>query len=148
MAWRRSMMVSLPTYICVTRPQWVKDNIFQLLIWSSNNLYQMPNWSGQIIRIPEVEAFYLDVLNRKQVWQKYYQPNHRQLGTYQWRNLWKCKDEHMSITQNWSHDSWSTSSYRLVAINLHRILMRCETRDTTRLMFSAVTPSIQIMESH
>ena len=40
MAWRRSgdkplsepMMISLPTQICVTRPQWVKDIHFQILL--------------------------------------------------------------------------------------------------------------------
>ena len=33
MAWRRPMMVSLPTHICVTRPQWV--NWQQAITWSS-----------------------------------------------------------------------------------------------------------------
>ena len=47
MAWRRAgekplsepMMVSLPTHICVTRPQWVK-RVFgkKLWIWMNNNL--------------------------------------------------------------------------------------------------------------
>ena len=46
MAWRRSgdkplsepMKISLPTHICVTRPQWVKpDNIFKLIFaWQYN----------------------------------------------------------------------------------------------------------------
>ena len=56
MAWRRPgdkplsepMMVSLPTHICVTRPQWVNtfrlrqkshqfsDNIFKLIFWNEN----------------------------------------------------------------------------------------------------------------
>ena len=48
MAWRRQgdkplsepMMVWLPTYICVARPQWVKDGVVSNLTWSSIHLWR------------------------------------------------------------------------------------------------------------
>ena len=54
MAWRRSgdkplsepMMVSLPTHICVTRPQWVKVSYAVILIWAvkSPQYYDVIKW--------------------------------------------------------------------------------------------------------
>ena len=46
MAWRRPgdkplyepMMVSLPTHICVTRPQWVKETAVEVRAWRSNSI--------------------------------------------------------------------------------------------------------------
>ena len=32
MAWRRPMLVSLPTHICFTRPQWVNTNLSEIVI--------------------------------------------------------------------------------------------------------------------
>ena len=59
MAWRRPgnkplsepMMVSLPTHICVTRPQWVKINHFISFccpyIWASMDVQQSRMWIGE-----------------------------------------------------------------------------------------------------
>ena len=55
MAWSRpgdkplseSMMVSLPTHICVTRPQWVKDSILRLTS-SLGFLWHVVRWSVSV----------------------------------------------------------------------------------------------------
>ena len=60
MAWRRPgdkplsapMMVRLPTHICVTRPQWVKKSVFQLIIWNKH-------W---IVCMRKIISYFLDIV--------------------------------------------------------------------------------------